>query len=447
MDTKRRVTPVALKIVSLIALLLGFAGCRPGPAPSPTPAPVTPTVAPTPPTLSLDETSAKLFVITDFDALHSPVAGDANKYLILGNVPVSKPAADLSPELAVFLGRWEGYNYGPPVKKDRKLVLVVQEITAQGGTAVGLSGTNLQYPDAVGEIHFRVVPGDAPSIQFQIIWPNQTTEVDTYTYDRNKDAIQGWAKFPADNSTSGPFELTRDRSFYIYKDYAQYLAGKRITSQTYQNSALQHFGQGYMLYLPDGYENQPEKTWPLIFFLHGYGDRGDNVFVLAKASPFMYIREKGPLPFIIAAPLLNTFGGYSSFPEEYLDGALAEVQARYRVDPKRIYVTGLSMGGEATYRLAVHQPQAFAAIAPLSAWVDSETYSLIGRIKDLPVWAIHGADDTVVPLAKAQQAVDALKDAGSSIRFTVLPGHDHDVWTDTYSDPAFYDWLLKYKRS
>ena len=173
---------------------------------------------------------------------------------------------------------------------------------------------------------------------------------------------------------------------------------------------------------------------------------GDNVFLLAKASPFMFIRDKGPLPFIIAAPLLNAFEGYSSFPEAYMDGVLAEIQANYRVDAKRIYVTGLSMGGEATYRFAVHLPETFAAIAPLSAYVDSETYSMIGRIKALPVWAIHGADDTVVPLARAQQPVNALKEAGGNIRFSVLEGHDHDVWTDTYSDPAFYDWLLQHQR-
>jgi predicted peptidase len=105
------------------------------------------------------------------------------------------------------------------------------------------------------------------------------------------------------------------------------------------------------------------------------------------------------------------------------------------------------MGGEAAYRFAVRRPETFAAIAPpLSAYVDSKTYSMIRRIKDLPVWAIHGSDDTVIPLAKAQEPVDALKEAGSGIQFTVLAGYDHDTWTLMYSDPAFYDWLLKYQR-
>ncbi len=372
--------------------------------------------------------------------------GDANQYLILGSLPISKPAADLPPELAAFLGRWEGYSYAPPVKKDNKIVLAIQEITAQGGTAKGWWGTNLQYPGLVGETRFRVVPGDQPSIEFQISQSNGIREIATFSYDKDKDLLIGWLKYSANKPAQGPFELSRSRSFYVYKDYPQYLAGKSITPKTYQNSDLQSYGTKYLLYLPEGYAEQPEKTWPLILFFHGYGDRGDNVFLLAKASPFMYIREKGPLPFIIVAPLLNASASNSLFPDAYLDGVLAEIQAEYRVDAKRIYATGLSIGGEATYRFAVNQPETFAAIAPLSAYVESKTFSGIDLIKDLPVWAIHGADDTVVPLAKGQQPADALEAAGGKIKFSVLAGHDHDTWTDTYSDPAFYEWFLQYQR-
>ena len=230
----------------------------------------------------------------------------------------------------------------------------------------------------------------------------------------------------------------------MYKDYSQYLASKRITTHAYQNKDMLRFGQGYMLYLPEGYEDNPAQTWPLILFLHGVGDRGDNINLLAKASPFMMIREKGPLPFIIVAPLLNS--SQKMFPLEYLEGVLAEDQATYRVDPKRIYATGLSLGGIAIYRFAIQYPDIFAAIAPLSAYADSDTLSKIGRIRDLPVWAIHGADDTVIPLAIDQRTVDALKAAGGNIKFTVLAGHDHDTWDDTYSDLAFYDWLLQHHR-
>jgi predicted esterase len=435
MNTKRLSIPIIFAIAGWFILGLISSACSAAPA----------AALPTPtPTLSLAETTVKEFVIQDFDAVHSPVNGDANKSLIFGNLPVSKPAADLPPELAVFLGRWEGYNYGPPVTKDRKLVLVIQEITPQGGTLYGWSGTNLQFPDLVGEVHFRVVTGRAPAIEWQITWPDGRKEIVIFTYDRETSQLTGRTKSPDSNNFSGPYELTRDQSLFVYKDYAAYLASKRIHTREYQNKDLLKAGKGYLLYLPEGYEADPNKTWPLLFFLHGYGDRGDNLFLLPKASPFIFIREKGPLPFVIIAPVLNT--NYTAFPDSYMDGALKEILADYRVDHKRIYLTGMSMGGEAAYRFALHQPETFAAVSPLCAYLNYPGLAYLQGVKNLPVWAIHGADDQVVPLSKGQQAVDTFKKAGANVRFSILAGHDHDVWTDTYSDPNFYDWFLQYQK-
>jgi predicted esterase len=436
MKTKRWIITIGfVAAVSLIVSLIMLKN-ESGQRLEPTPIPM--------PTYSLEETSMNDFVIKDFDAVHSLVNGDANEHLIFGNVPISTPAADLAPELAVFLGRWEGYSYGPPVKKDWKFVLVVQEITAQGGKALLWTGTNLQYPEWVKEIQFRVVSGATPSIEWEYDIDGKSTI--TATYDSVKGLLRGWLKSAAyNNSPWGPIDLSRNQSFYVYKDYAQYLAGKRIYPKEYRDKVFPLFyGKGYLLYLPEGYEADPKQTWPLIIFLHGSGDRGDNIFLLAKASPFMMIREKGPLPFIIIAPLLKNSPDYGSFPDNYMNGVLAEILEDYRVDQKRIYVTGLSIGGEATYRFALQQPDTFAAIAPLAAYVNSSPS--MESIKDLPVWAIHGADDIIVSLAMGQKPVDALKQVGGNVRFSVLEGHDHDVWTDTYSDPKFYDWLLQHQR-
>ena len=396
------------------------------------------------PTLALDETSADEFVIEDFDAVHAPVIGDANEYLIFGNLPVSKPAPDLPPELAVFLGRWEGYSFSPPIKKDRKFVLVIQEISPHGGTGFVWSGTNLQYPDMVGEIHFRVVSEEVPSIEWQFSWPDGRSEIATFTYYQDKDLLRGWTRSPVSSDTSGPYDLSRSQSFLIYKDYANYLKAKRIYPREYQNKELKQFGKGYLLYLPEGYEADPEKTWPLLFFLHGYGDRGDNLFLLPKASPFMMIREKGHLPFIIAAPLLSD--SYTTFTNYYMDEALKEIMTNYQVDQRRVYLTGMSMGGEAAYRFALRQPDIFAAVASLCAFLDTSRIASMQGIEGLPVWAIHGSDDRVVSLVWGQQAAEALKKAGANVRFSVLEGYDHDVWTDSYSDPKFYDWFMQYQK-
>jgi predicted peptidase len=135
-----------------------------------------------------------------------------------------------------------------------------------------------------------------------------------------------------------------------------------------------------------------------------------------------------------------------------------EVLAEYRVDRSRIYLTGLSMGGEATYRFALNRPELFAAISVLAGFNPKYSpgalqggyypFTLpLDRLKSLPVWAISGEEDLVVPLSIVQPTVDEFKAAGVDIRLTILADHDHDVWTDTYSDPAFYEWFLQYRRA
>jgi predicted esterase len=394
--------------------------------------------------LSLEETAMKDFTVEDFDAAHSPLGIGKNEHLIFGNLPVAQPAVDLSPALACFLGRWEGFSYGPPVKKDWKYVLVIREISERGGTAFLWAGTNLQYPDQVKEIEFRVVPGKNPSIEWQFREGDRIS-VYSFTFNSGTGRLQGWLDAPQHDRAWGPIDLGREQSFRVYADYPGYLAELRIQPVAYSDDFLtRYYGKGFLLYLPDGYDKDPKKDWPLMVFFHGSGDRGENLYLLSKASPFLWIREKGPLPFLIVAPLLSASDYYYSFPENYMDGVMDQILADYRVDRKRIYATGLSIGGEATYRFALHRPDMLAAIAPLASYLDSLTG--LEQIKDLPVWAIHGADDTVVPLSRAQKVVDALREAGGNVRFSILENHDHDVWTDTYLDPLFYEWLLSQRR-
>jgi pimeloyl-ACP methyl ester carboxylesterase len=436
MPKNNRIIVGILGVAGMAVLALGLTALGAGlgwiQAPVPTPA------------MALDDTSMEPFSIEDFDAVHSPIGSDGNEHLIFGGLPVESSPADLSPRWAAFLGRWEGYSYAPPVQKDYKFVLLIQEISAEGGTAYLWFGTNLQYPEGIKKIQFRTVPGDPPYLE----WRNPDWgegSVCTVTYNSDSGELEGWIKQPEKSSDWGPIRLGRGTDFHVYQDYPAYLESKRIYAKEYADASLtRNYGAGFLLYLPEGYENDPDQSWPLIFFLHGAGDRGANVYLLAKASPLMMIREKGPLPFIIVAPLLKLSGNFYSFPEAYMDGVLDQILADYRADRKRIYVTGLSIGGEATYRFAIHRPETFAAIAPLSGFMVSLTG--LESIKDVPVWAIHGADDTVVPLDREQRVVDALIRAGGNVRFTVLEGHDHDVWTDTYLDPLFYQWFLDHRR-
>jgi len=236
-----------------------------------------------------------------------------------------------------------------------------------------MGATSLQFPFWVKEIEFTVVPGATPAIEWQgdlTGAPNgaSNTVNFTFAYDRDRQVLKGGVNLPPDKALDGPFELSRNQAFTVYQDYARYFASKRLYPKEFQNRDLLRYGAGYLLYLPENYEADSRQTWPLILFLCGTGERGENVFLLGKNGPFQMIREKEPLPSIVVAPMLHVSRDFRSFPETYLDGVLAEIQSNFRVDPKRIYLTGLSMGGEATYRFALHRPETFAAIAPLAAF-------------------------------------------------------------------------------
>jgi len=473
--------------MSWLVIILLAAGCISKPTPTPTPEllPTStglstptelPTQTPVPPTATLvptlpasteqdlSKTVWKDFIITDFNAVHSPVSGDANEHLIFGKIPILPLAKDLTPNLASFLGRWEGYDYGPPAKKDTKGVLVIQEITNQGGKGYLWAASTLQYPFWVKEFQFKVIQGEAPSIEWEVDLNGgpdgmSGTAIVALSYDRSRELLEGSIKGlqANQNMPAHPLEFSRSQTFFVYQDYQKYFASKRIYPKEYRNHRLQEYGWGYLLYLPEDYEKEPAKKWPLIFFLCGTGERGEDIFLLAKHGPWNSIRQKGPLRFIIAAPMLHVSTAFRSFPENYMDGALDEVLVDYRVDQKRIYLTGLSMGGEATYRFALHRPETFAAIAPFSAFNPKYVPDTIQQgfkpftlpmemIKEIPVWEFHGTNDPIIPLAAAQSTVNDLIKAGGNVKFTILPGHDHDSWSEAYLDPSFYEWFLQYHK-
>lgn len=196
---------------------------------------------------------------------------------------------------------------------------------------------------------------------------------------------------------------------------------------------------GYLLYLPKDYEKQ--ASWPLMLFLHGAGERGDNLEIVKKHGPPKLIAAGKDFPFIVVSPQCPKGKWWE--PIE-LVALLDEIGGKYKVDPNRIYVTGLSMGGFGSWRLAAYAPERLAAIAPICG--GGETY-WTKEFVHLPVWAFHGAKDTGVPLERSQAMVDALKKNGGDPKLTVYPEAGHDSWTATYDNPEFYEWLLAQKRA
>ena len=195
---------------------------------------------------------------------------------------------------------------------------------------------------------------------------------------------------------------------------------------------------GYLLYLPKDYDSK--ESWPLVLFLHGSGERGDDLELVKKHGPPKLIGEGKEFSFIVVSPQCPKSQSWE--PLE-LTALLDEVTRTQKVDQDRIYVTGLSMGGFATWELAAFKPNRFAAIAPICG--GGEPY-WTRRFKHLPTWAFHGARDTGVPVERTQEMIDALTKNGGTPKLTIYPEAEHDSWTETYNNPEFYEWLLAQKR-
>ena len=204
----------------------------------------------------------------------------------------------------------------------------------------------------------------------------------------------------------------------------------------------------YLLSLPPGYQHGGQK-WPLILFLHGAGERGTNLSKVSIHGPPKLVKQKKEFPFIIVSPQCPT-------DEIWNDAALLalldEVTKNYRVDPRRVYLTGLSMGGFGTWSLGLRHPERFAAIAPICGGGDILPALLTSKekakaLRSLGVWAFHGARDPVVSLAESERMIAAMKKAGvTDVQLTVYPEADHDSWTQTYENPKLFEWFLGHQR-
>jgi predicted peptidase len=195
----------------------------------------------------------------------------------------------------------------------------------------------------------------------------------------------------------------------------------------------------YLLYLPKDYEQKP--SWPLMLFLHGRGERGDDLALVKRNGPPKLIEEGKQFPFIVVSPQCPDEKSWEPFE---LTALLDEMVEKYKVDQDRIYLTGLSMGGFGTWDLATRTPSRFAAIVPICGGGDPRRAKALAN---LPVWVFHGAKDTLVPYQRSEEMVEALKKNGGNVKFTLDPEAGHGVWNKAYAMPELYEWLLQQKRT
>ena len=241
-------------------------------------------------------------------------------------------------------------------------------------------------------------------------------------------------KFPA-NSCLLMFLIL---STAIHVDAAERPAAGEQSAQT--STTVSELVHNYLLYLPKDYSES--KTYPLLLFLHGAGERGNDLDKVKVHGPPKLIAAGKEFPFIVVSPQCAEDGWWNTLTIGQL---LDHIESNYRVDKKRIYVTGLSMGGYGTWELALRQPERFAAIAPICGG-GNDVSARFGKPIQAAVWAFHGAKDGVVPLKKSEEMVDALKSRNVDVKLTVYPEANHDSWTETYNNDELYEWFLQHKK-
>lgn len=192
----------------------------------------------------------------------------------------------------------------------------------------------------------------------------------------------------------------------------------------------------YLLHLPPDHGNAGRK-WPMILFLHGAGERGTDIELLKLHGIPKIVEAQPDFPYVTVAPQCAE-GSWWPLHLKELDALVQQATLLYDVDVDRIYLTGISMGGYGAWNLATAYPDRFAAVAPICGGGDPDS---VCAMKDVPVWAFHGARDNVVLIRESRKMVDALRECGGSVRFTIYPNAGHDAWTRTYENPRLYEWF------
>jgi len=215
-------------------------------------------------------------------------------------------------------------------------------------------------------------------------------------------------------------------------------------NKSYDGMITREIHLDYMLHLPRGYSKEEPEGYPMILFLHGSGERGDDINQLKRTGLARYSEDHDDFPFIVISPQCNEKTWWTRELDS-LYALVKHVLGELNIDKKRIYLTGLSMGGFGCWHLAERYPELFAAMIPIASGTEAYLRSpeRVKVLKDLPIWAFHGEKDLVVPVEEIKKLIPYL---GKNFKYTEYPEAGHDVWTETYENTEIYGWLLKHSK-
>lgn len=203
----------------------------------------------------------------------------------------------------------------------------------------------------------------------------------------------------------------------------------------------------YLLYLPDEYKKNLHDPWPLIVNLHGTSSRGDDLEKVKESGLPRLIETGKDFPFIIVSPQCPDKKTWAT--DDWFPPFLEELKSKYRIDLDRIYLTGVSLGGEGVWYLAIKYPETFAAIAPVCGLTTALNLPVKARrIRHIPAWVFHGAKDLLVPVRESETMVASLREYEGDVTFEVFPEAGHAPFTnEVYGEQFLYDWFLSHKQT
>lgn len=196
--------------------------------------------------------------------------------------------------------------------------------------------------------------------------------------------------------------------------------------------------------MPDKYRRWRSQRWPVLFFLHGKGERGDDIDkARITGVPEILGSFNNDFPFILIVPQCKLPAPTWELPS--LDSLYAEVLRLYPVDTNRVYLTGLSMGGYGTWNWASANPSRFAAIVPICGYGLSRLNPC--GIKNLPIRTFHNTDDQTIRVGETRKIVRAIKACGNTdVFYLETPTGGHDAWTRVYSSKEIFGWMLSKRK-
>jgi predicted peptidase len=216
----------------------------------------------------------------------------------------------------------------------------------------------------------------------------------------------------------------------------------------------------YQVYVPADWSKK--EKWPVILFLHGAGERGDDGMAQTEVGIGRAIRlfpDRFRAVIIMPQCRKGVWWTDTQMQAQALE-ALHRAMKEFNGDARRVYLTGISMGGYGSFAIAAKHPTLWAAIAPICGGVvpprganipgldlPAEPYKATAeKIGKTPVWIFHGAVDSIVPVTESQKMNEALKAAGGVVQYTEYPGVDHNSWDKAYADPELIRWMLAQRR-